>query len=274
MDPQVIIADIDTSADIALDNATQVANATLVTYHKTGTVLAKGVNDDCFAGLGIKFDHKGALDSLPAVHFIRDPKALIRSAYDYHRESREGWLHDPEHTRQWLLDDPIAGPTFLQNETYHEYLHRVPFAMGVRAEFLRSSRGGELTRMLANSRICMANPGSCMQVCLEHFTQSSESYQKTWSSVLDFLGLDQSYLDCIKGYDLLNPNYVGEVEEHATTPLPGEVTAVYDLFQKLDEELMNHTFAVAGEMWRCAPMSLLFTVAVDAMTMEFMADKY
>lgn len=221
----------------------------LVTYARTGTALVQGVVDGCLAGQRIQFVYSRL--SLPMVHFVRDPKALIRSAYEYHKVGREFWLHDPSHTPHWIKADPVARSTYVIGETYQQYLNRVPFEVGFRAEFRRSS--SELVQMIENAGTCAAFPAMCAQVCLEPFAKSSESYQQMWAAILDFVGLNHSYLECINVYDMHNPQYIGRHRAHVARPTQKEVAQAYEEFTKLDQELWNNTLAEAGETWGCEP---------------------
>lgn len=247
--------------------------SSLVTYHKTGTVLAKGVIDDCFEGLGIQFEPEGDL-RLPAVHFIRDPRALVRSALDYHRVAgkSEAWLHDRNRPKSWIENNHILRQTILPNESYQAYLNRVPFAFAIHAEFLRSAR--VLTTMQENVESCKRYPRFCMQVCLEEFTHSSESFQNTWSSILKFLSVTESHLECIKGHDLLNPKYTGFVDPHVTHPTRLHADRVEKYFAKFDKMYMNNFFLTAAEAWGCRQKSLR-RVSYAALSMdESIAEQY
>lgn len=251
---------------------------TLVTYHRTGAALMNLLMDECFAGLGFQFNHGGHL-SLPAVHWIRDPKSVVRSAYDYNKVALSGWVKDINRHFLFLENDPVLSPTLVLNETYQQYLNRVPFEMGVRAEFRRTST--DLERMIESADICAANPDSCKQVCLEALSESSLSYQETWSDVLDFLGVNQSVMSCINRHDMLNPNYLGSWEFHATTSKWEDTSHVFELFANFDENFMNHSFRNAAEKWGCSPRSvrrelMLTTLYVDngEVEMEGRADQY
>lgn len=245
---------------------------TLVTHHKTGTLLVQKVHDSCFPGLGIDFEYRGNL-RLPAVHLIRDPRALIRSAYDYHKRSSESWLHDRQQEQPLLQQDRVIKQFIARNETYQEFLRRVPFDIGIRAEFLRSAK--VLERMIDNSHHCRDNP-ACKEVCLEQFTMSSASFRETWMAVLRFLGLGHRYLPCIENFDLLNPHHVVGIDMHATSPPAREVALSYEIFGKLDEELMHGAFSKAELIWGCAPPVTLRTTRLMANNVqaETMADRY
>lgn len=100
-----------------------------------------------------------------------------------------------------------------------------------------------------------------------------------WTIILDKMGLDSSHLECIKGYDLLSPNYIGDHEAHATNTTESEIIKAYELFSELDKLLMNNKYLSAAQTWNCVPMQMttepeIFTLDEDPVEKVRLADIY
>lgn len=122
--------------------------------------------------------------------------------------------------------------------------------------------------MIPNAKYCKASPNECMQVCLEQFMTSSESYDDTWRIILDKMGLSRAHLKCIQGYDLNSPNYVGNEQKHTTNATETEITDAYDLFAKLDQQLANNKYTQVGTTWGCS--TLQFTMASQMVSFDWL----
>lgn len=209
----------------------------LFTHHKTGEMLAIEAVRSCFDYSGLKVKHMGKSHAelgqshprMFVIHFVRDPFSLLVSAFNYHRANTttESWLHSPEHALHALEGDNFLLSQLLENETYHEFLVRVPTSIGMQAETHRAFHG-ELQRMFNASRVCYDNNVWCKEVCLEDFVTDSLTYNATWASVLQFLGLEpdaklknktsDSYLSCLAQLDLNNKqsDVLSRVSDHVT----------------------------------------------------------
>lgn len=220
-----------------------------VTYHKTGSVLANSVLKACIPEAGIELDIHGKFNKKSTVHFVRDPAAIVRSAYEYHRDAKESWLFEPAHHYHVIKDDRKLLEWYNQSEGYQAFLNRVPMWLGVRAEFLRCT--SEMDAMLANAAKCQKQAKECKQVCLEQFTASTQSYLATWKKVLDFLKLGHSAMHCIKGFDMLNPDYRGSAT-HSTTKKKLETAKINSWFASLDHEFTGGAYREGDRLLGCA----------------------
>jgi len=229
--------------------------ATFVTYHKTGTVLVSGVIQKCFPSENFSFFGHGEPwnEHTRVVHHVRSPMSMIKSGYFYHKEANESWLQVKGDHRSWLRHDPECFAHFRENETYQQYLNRMPPTLGIRAEFLRSHK--TVSKMLSNSYRCLASRRFCKQVCLEDFTVSSQSFNDTWSGIMEFLTFGKiqiaAHLRCISRFDLSSPNYNGAGTRHTTTDkaaVEEEMLDLADTFTNLDHELYNGNFAAASHI--------------------------
>jgi len=229
-------------------------DVTFVTYHKTGTVLVSDVLRKCFPTENYSLVGHGEEpweEVTYVVHHVRSPMSMLKSGYFYHLTATESWLHDRGRHRMWIHQDAKCFAEFKENETYQEYLNRVPPTLGIRAELHRSHK--PVSMMLANSWKCRSSEKFCKQVCLEDFTASSQLFNQTWSGILDFLSFGEHqvarHLQCISLFDLLSPNYNGAGDNHTTNDkaaVEREMIDLTDVFTKLDEELYNGTFAAAS----------------------------
>lgn len=240
--------------------------ARFVTYHKTGSVLAQSVLRSCLPDADIDLNIHGEFSAtMPVLHFVRDPAAIVRSAYDYHLQSTEPWLFEPAHHYHVVKNDAKLLEWYNETESYQEYLTKVPLWVGVRAEFIRCT--AEIDAMFVNTKKCFRNTTECKQVCLEDFTSSSHKYLMTWRSVLDFLGLDRSSMECIGGFDMLNPSYRGS-QTHSTTKKDLEASKIYEWFADLDLEFKGGAYREGSELLGCAPVSFRASSHLDDVHME------
>lgn len=232
------------------------AAANFVAFHKTGYVIAQTVSSRCtevgqvaFYGNGLK-EHPV---TMPTVLFLRDGFALAKSAYFYHLEVslHEDWLRDSTRRPppEWT-EDPTVSAYLRDGESYQEFLNRVPRAIGVRAEYLRSAL--EYEQIVNDTRTCKQS-AKCMTVCMERFTASSESYNQTWSKILNFVGLDDSYLDCVSRSDLNNPAFRGQEEHAVSRHIPGSRSAKVDkLLRRIDRKVRHGWLRDASKRIACA----------------------
>lgn len=232
------------------------AAANFVAFHKTGYVLAQTVSKRCMGADQAAFYGNGLMEdpvTMPTVLFLRDGFALAKSAYFYHLEVslHEDWLRDSTRNPppEWT-EDPTVSAYLREGESYQEFLNRVPRAIGVRAEYLRSA--GEYEQIVNDTRTCKQS-AKCMTVCMERFTASSKSYNRTWSKILRFTGLNDSHLDCISESDLNNPRFRGQ-EDHAVSrhiPAPREAK-VGKLLEQIDRKVGNGWLRDASKKIGCA----------------------
>lgn len=242
------------SNEASIANGEEAAAANFVAFHKTGYVLANTVTKRCMGGQ-VKFFPDGLRDdniTLPTVLFLRDGLALARSAFFYHKEVaiHEDWLRDGKRRppSEWV-NDPTVSNYLKEGESYQEFLNRVPEAVGVRAEYLRSAI--EYEHLVNDTRTCRASE-NCMTACLERFNAGSKSYNQTWSEILNFIGFDDSYLDCIALSDLSNPGFRGQ-EEHAVSRHTSghREERVAKAFEKVDKKVNQGWLADASKEVGC-----------------------
>lgn len=228
-----------------------------ITYHKTGTVMARNVKLECLKDEPVAFMGHGewSVES-KKVHFVRDPVAMVVSAYLYHRTSGENWLSVPDKHFGWVNRSRATAHYYVKGESYQGFLNRVPQSVGVQAEFQRSSTVLEL--MLEQAWMCSTRPFNCKQVCLEAFTASSEGYNETWREILDFLHVPAHYLDCISLYDLLNPHYAGKMADHGTSTSAEELAKMTQEVLELDQVQLNGMLSKGAASLDCDKISNLF----------------
>lgn len=230
--------------------------ADFAVFHKTGYVLANSAIKRCFQD-DVKFKPRGVKHNpfnfdRTTVVFVRDGLALTRSAYFYHLKGLEDWLFEKGYMQEheWWTGDKHIMNHCLPNDSYYSFLQREKAWRGVRAEYRRSLY--EFTDMLNISARCdLAD--NCMRVCLESFDASSASFNSTWSSILSFIGLDDSYLDCLSMMDMQSPNFKGD-EEHATSGdnSESEVHKVDVLISKFDNKVGDKLMHKAAQSLGCA----------------------
>lgn len=172
-------------------------------HHKTGTNLGLEL-EACFAGLSSftedlkskakRCKEERTLDDLTwngsvppgcdrLVHFVRTPREVVRSAYLYHRQRPpvEPWLARPAVE---ILGEAVPDNPFFPDETYNQYLSRVPIHVGVYAEMKFQFEDNFKTMELSYN---VSKDDSRVQtVCLE---DAWMSYEKMISSMASHLKL-------------------------------------------------------------------------------------
>lgn len=177
-------------------------------HHKTGTELAHDASD-CFDAF---FKHKEVkmftCSELPAneraVHFTRNPVNLALSAYLYHKEEGEAWTKKHGSAKIEVGDDSYAGKRIKGEETYTQFLRRVPPRVGIRAEIFRLlKKHGEFDQIKAGEKNCRSSQ-RCIEICLEDFTVSSKSFDSSWERITRFMGkhMTPSLHSCLAKQDL------------------------------------------------------------------------
>lgn len=232
--------------------------AWITTYHKTGTVLVKDVRKNCLPGTKV-----GTVDkqlptttdsSVPVVQFVRDPSALIVSAYFYHLQGPEDWTLTPMTSAKWkkFQSDPKLMGYFDPRLSYSEFLQKLNISLGVRAEYLRST--GAIEHMMSDWDICR-NADWCKKFCLESFTESSVAYNLTWQRVLSFLHEDAKHLDCISKYDQKSPNYQGSTTHQTSLSTPAEkIAEAAKIVLDYDNEIGEGVMQYYGQKIQCSQL--------------------
>lgn len=259
-----------------------------VTYHKTGTVLARTVGEHCLqpnttlpegnlSGLewnNIAFFGHGELPDEfagPVVHFVRDPVALVASAYLYHLNSSESWLHVPGRAWAFIHKDHVNRARVEKRETYSEFLNRMARGQGVRAEALRSL--SDMSSMLNNSLACHKS-SYCLQVCLEEFTASSTSFMRTWKHILRHMGYTptsaslKETVKCASNYDILKSmsNDTGGHIKHTTANdlTPALLSKVRNVLNHIDDGVGKGLIANLTKTLGCSQPAMLLEGLEDS----------
>lgn len=227
--------------------------ARFVVYHKTGWMLSWSVRRRCLRNDTITFAYAGQFPDwieVPVVHFVRDPIDVVKSAYLYHQKGLEPFTKKTNFSPELFVNDPMLGPEWRENETFQEMLLRLPTQLGVRAQYLQSYHSLE-NKMMVNWVYCKGSSDLCKQVCLEDFMKSSVSYNRTWLGVLDFLGIDHGYMDCIAQFDVNRPEF-GDVDHTTSSDVsPKEAREILRYAREADDHLTQGTLQAAGEHLRC-----------------------
>jgi len=170
-------------------------------HHKTGTNLGLEL-EACFAGLSSltedlrdraeRCKEERTLDDLTwdgsvppscdrLVHFVRTPREVVRSAYLYHRQQPpvEPWLDRPAVE---ILGEAAPNNPFLPDETYNQYLARVPVHVGVYAE-MKFQSDDNFKSMEVSYNASKGDP-RVQTVCLEDAWMNYETLVSNISSHL------------------------------------------------------------------------------------------
>mmetsp|Transcript_84730 Transcript_84730/g.159677 ORF Transcript_84730/g.159677 Transcript_84730/m.159677 type:complete len:1370 (-) Transcript_84730:28-4137(-) len=238
----------------------------LASHHKTGTVMMQSMLK-CLLGsdpsMKVKVDNHwleefgrntaaAAMVNPPdarVVHMTRDPLAIVVSNYKYNMKSNESWLHTPVDAH---ILNGMFGTDFQEGETQAEFLKRSPETEGLRFELLRFFTGQMLTMQTARDE-CEARAGSCLQLCLEQFTSSSNAFNSTSLRMLQFLGLayEEPLTTCLAREDTNSVAWLGHY--HSRHVLNDEsVERMLEKVRKLDAELLHGRIARESLKYNCA----------------------
>lgn len=190
------------------------------------------------------------------IHFVRNTAATVVSAYEYHKKVGETWTRVDGSAPEVLNTSGWFKRHIWQQESYTDFLRRVPMRVGLHAELFRLHR--EFNHMINASAWCSLTPHLCQEVCLEEFTSSSDSYKATWKRLLTFIGLTQKELydplmECLAHFDLHNETNRAN-ERHVTngTMTESEHQKVVDLEKLMDEKYFGgHVKRLSQKQYKC-----------------------
>lgn len=225
-----------------------------VVYHKSGWMLSWSVRRRCLRNDTVTFANAGQFPDMievPVVHFVRDPIHMVKSAYLYHQKSIEPFLKKTNYSPELFVKDPLLGSEWREDETFQEFLLRLPMQLGVRAQYLQSYHSIQ-EKMMPNWVNCTAHADLCKQACLEDFMKSSESYNRTWLSILDFLGMDHSYMDCISDFDMNSASFNGDREHTTSSDLSvNDENKILQYVLEADDSLTQGALKASSKQLQC-----------------------
>jgi hypothetical protein len=244
-------------------------------HHKTGTVLSLEL-EVCFVGgrnassdmrvLARRCKESRTLDDLNwngfvppdcarLVHFVRTPREIVRSGYLYHRKvpAVEMWLLRPAES---IMGEAVPDNPFLPGETYHDYLLRVPYTVGVYAEM--KSFSGQVLMDMENAYQASKDDPRVLTQCLEEGWIGYEDMVRKVADHLD-LPLYDEVRRCAARHDPSKHSFTSHVTQGDLAP--EEMAQLRDIIARHDEEWFGGRFGssplatfcrAAGTMGRMA----------------------
>lgn len=225
-------------------------------HHKTGTVLSLEL-EVCFVGghnassnmrqLARRCKESRTLDDLnwngfvPSdcarlVHFVRTPREIVRSGYLYHRKvpAVEMWLLRPAVS---IMGEAVPDNPFFPGETYHAYLQRVPYTVGLYAE-MKSFSGQVLADMESSYQASKDDP-RVLTLCLEEGWTGYDDMVRKVADHLD-LPLEDEVSGCAAGHDPSKHKFANHVTQNSLAP--DEMAHLRDIIAHHDEEWFGGRF--------------------------------
>jgi len=225
-------------------------------HHKTGTVLSLEL-EVCFVGgrnasssmrvlakrckesrslEDLNWNGWVPLDCARLVHFVRNPREIVRSGYLYHRKvpAVEMWLLRPALE---IMGEAVPDNPFLPDETYHDYLQRVPYTVGVYAEM--KSFSGQVLADMENAHQASRDDPRVLTMCLEEGWIGYEDMVRKVADHLD-LPMNDEVSRCAARHNPSKHNFASHVTQNALAP--DEMAQLRDIIARLDEEWFGGRF--------------------------------
>lgn len=241
----------------------------LAPHHKTGFVFSKqsiecinnAYPDRAVLLMGRFLNHDLELppDVLVA-HINRDPIQLAVSTYLYNKFAADTSEHEPavfnagsahwakKHIRTVSHEEPTWMQVQAQNESFREYLRRVPVDVGLRAVFLVTL--GELDAIEQAVDWC-DDSEQCMEVHLDILTRDSRAYILTWLGILQRAGIEPTpeLETCLSSQDTNHPSFMMSSSLHhcASAKVTHEQwRELVDIARTVDAQHLNGRYALAS----------------------------
>lgn len=228
-------------------------------HHKTGSSVVGDILKYCLPTNATKQNmhwqpHPSPHRSQRVVHFMRDLHSLAVSAYLYHKNTGERWSWANGSASEVCRKTGFAKVSAVlprENESYTDFLSRVPDDVGMAAELFRLRRGvvfnkatsdinkdGALMEIDAALQACQQMASNCTTVCSEDV---ETRFNDTWEGVVSFMGLRQSAVNwsCLENYTY--DKVAKRRPEHITSATVSQKRreSLKRLVEKLDDELLK-----------------------------------
>lgn len=240
-------------------------------HHKTGFIFSKQslrCINNAEPGTGAFLmayklpKSSSVLGNSKVIHVTRDPLKLLVSTYLYSRDIADNKEHEPQIMApgsalwaQKLIMRHGMSADFMKTrpkDSLREHLKRVSVLSGMRVVLLTTLPEWETVE--AATEWCEAS-ASCMEMSLDHITQSTRAYKTDWKSIFEFTSVTPTaeMTSCLAMQDVNNPLFhksdfshhcsQGKVPESVRKGMEQQCIA-------LDQELLDGRFTNASIAYR------------------------